>query len=137
MTVLKKPYTSRIGSTTWVHVCAGKTCRDPFSPRLTAFCVLMRRRHCVTLPPRKNVGSFMSLSPPLNINQSDRQKMCGEGGCGGTGCGSRNDVTTADDCCFSHITELCSVKGCAPCMMDGTCFFKYCFACKQEPSPLP
>ncbi|CAM9363361.1 unnamed protein product [Ectocarpus sp. 4 AP-2014] len=45
-------------------------------------------------------------------------KMCGEGGCGGTGCGSRNDVTTADDCCFSHITELCSVKGCAPCMMD-------------------
>ncbi|CAM9182281.1 unnamed protein product [Ectocarpus sp. 8 AP-2014] len=45
-------------------------------------------------------------------------KMCGEGGCGGTGCGSRNDATTADDCCFSHITELCSVKGCAPCMMD-------------------
>ncbi|CAM9555318.1 unnamed protein product [Ectocarpus sp. 4 AP-2014] len=45
-------------------------------------------------------------------------KTCGVGGCGGVGCSSRNGLRTADDCCFSRITNLCSVRGCAPCKMD-------------------
>ncbi|CAN0279924.1 unnamed protein product, partial [Ectocarpus fasciculatus] len=45
-------------------------------------------------------------------------KTCGVGGCGGQGCSSRNGKRTADDCCFSRITDLCSVTGCAPCKMD-------------------
>ncbi|CAM9610312.1 unnamed protein product [Ectocarpus sp. 6 AP-2014] len=45
-------------------------------------------------------------------------KTCGVGGCGGVGCRRRNGLRTADDCCFSRITDLCSVTGCAPCKMD-------------------
>ncbi|CAM9230173.1 unnamed protein product [Ectocarpus sp. 8 AP-2014] len=54
-------------------------------------------------------------------------KTCGVGGCGGVGCRRRNGLRTADDCCFSRITDLCSLTGCAPCKMDGEC---YCCCCR-------
>lgn len=66
-TVPKKMYTSRIGSSTWVDVCAGKTCRDRCSPRLTA---LGYKRGVGILPPvslTKTYGSFLLSSTRFEL----------------------------------------------------------------------
>ncbi|CAM9595723.1 unnamed protein product [Ectocarpus sp. 4 AP-2014] len=42
---------------------------------------------------------------------------CGE--CGGSGCSNRGGGLTGADCCTSDISNLCSVTGAAPCIVDG------------------